>query len=305
MSPRFLFARPAAVLWLVFGLVALRTVSGAAQEADPKLPSLEENRAAQDDSDPIEPSGRIVLFNGKDFTGLTTWHSVHGYDAPEEIYRVTEGMIHIRGEQEGYIRTNQRFRNYHVSVEYKWGKHRTNPSDRVRNSGLLLNGSGIDGGASGRYMASIECQLAQGREGDAIGIGGRDRRGEPVRSVFTGIMKIGEDRYPRWNPTEGEPLTYSGRQFWWSKHDPEFQNAIDTRGRFDVASPLGEWTRVEAICWQDTVTIKVNGETVMQLYDVHPSSGYILLQNEKYEIYFRNFEVGPVAEADRFAKPAE
>lgn len=285
-------------------LAALRVDFLAAQETSTKLPSIEQNKAAQDDSEPIEPTERIVLFNGKDLAGLTTWHSEHGYDSPPELYRVTDGAIHIRGDQDGYVRTNQRFKNYHVGVEYKWGSHRTNASNLVRNSGLLLNGSGIDGGAGGKFMASVECQLAQGREADAIGIGGRDKNGDPIRTTFTGIMKVGEDRYPRWNPTEGKPLKYSGRQFWWSKHDPEFKNRIDTQGRFDVASPYGEWTKVEAICWEDTVTLKINGHTVMQLFDVHPSSGYILLQNEKYEIFFRNFEVKPVAEEDRFTKPA-
>ena len=38
---------------------------------------------------------------------------------------------------------------------------------------------------------------------------------------------------------------------------------IDTRGKNDVASPLGEWTRVECVCQGGTITIKINGETMI------------------------------------------
>ncbi|SVA41071.1 uncharacterized protein METZ01_LOCUS93925 [marine metagenome] len=44
----------------------------------------------------------------------------------------------------------------------------------------------------------------------------------------------------------------------------------DSRGNKDVASPKGEWTRVEAICRGRTVTIKINGVIVNQAVDVFP-----------------------------------
>ena len=74
-----------------------------------------------------------------------------------------------------------------------------------------------------------------------------------------------------------------------------FEELLDTRRRDDVASPLGEWTRVECICGQTSITIKINGVTVNQCFDVYPSAGKILLQNEMNEVDFRNFKLRPLA----------
>ena len=61
-----------------------------------------------------------------------------------------------------------------------------------------------------------------------------------------------------------------------------------------MASPLGEWTNVECICDGDRITVKINGQTVNECYNVFPASGKILLENEKNEIYFRNLEIRPL-----------
>ncbi len=68
------------------------------------------------------------------------------------------------------------YRDYHLIVEYKWGK-RTDGGKFVRNSGILLHATGPDGGAGGTWMSSIECQLAQGCVGDLIPIRGKDEAG--------------------------------------------------------------------------------------------------------------------------------
>ena len=73
-----------------------------------------------------------------------------------------------------------------------------------------------------------------------------------------------------------------------------FEELLDTRGKDDVASPVGAWTRVECICNGDRITIKINGRIVNECYDVSPSVGKILLENEKNEIFFRNFEIRPL-----------
>ncbi|MFT5525609.1 MAG: hypothetical protein ACI9HK_003579, partial [Pirellulaceae bacterium] len=97
----------------------------------------------------------------------------------------------------------------------------------------------------------------------------------------------------RWSPS-GEPTAYSGRQFWWSKHQPGFKEKVDTRGKDDVASPFGKWTKVECICRANKVTIKINGTTVNECYNVFPQAGKILLQNESNEVFFRNMEIRPL-----------
>jgi hypothetical protein len=54
-----------------------------------------------------------------------------------------------------------------------------------------------------------------------------------------------------------------------------------------------EWFTEEIIVKDKTVTIKVNGKTVNEAFDVYPAAGKILLQSEGFELYVRRFELLP------------
>src|SRR5579884_2862942 len=187
----------------------------------------------------------IKLFNGKDLTGLTTWVKGTRRDDPTRVFSVRDGILHVSGEGNGYIATNREYKDYHLTVEYRWGK-RTDGGKYVRNSGVLLHATGPDGSANGVWMASIECQLAQGCVGDLIPIRGKDAKGEAIPVSFKSETVLGPDKRPRWK-AGGAVQTFTNRQLWWSRHDPTFKELLDTRGKDDVESPLGEWTRVECI----------------------------------------------------------
>src|SRR4051794_39687729 len=82
--------------------------------------------------------GEVVrLFNGKDLTGLYTWLKDSKRADPRRVFRVTDGLLHITGDSYGYLATDKPYRDYHLVVEYKWGK-RTDGGKYVRNSGILL-----------------------------------------------------------------------------------------------------------------------------------------------------------------------
>ena len=197
----------------------------------------------------------------------------------------------IEREGNGYVATEKAYRDYQLVVEFKWGE-KTYGSKTVRNSGLLLHAVGPDGNRS-PWMSAIEVQVAQGCVGDFIVIRGKDESGAPVPVTLTSDTVMDRDGRTRWKKG-GTPTTYSGKQFWWSKHDPDFEELIDTRGRADVESPLGEWTRVECICSGKRITVIVNGVTVNECYDAFPSAGKILLESEGFEILFRKFELYPL-----------
>lgn len=95
-------------------------------------------------ADPVRPTEKIVLFNGKDLSGLTPWLKATKRDDPLKVFRVTDGVIHITGEGAGYLATEREYRDYRVVIEYKWGK-KTDGGKYVRNSGLLLNAVGPHG----------------------------------------------------------------------------------------------------------------------------------------------------------------
>src|SRR5438874_113182 len=69
---------------------------------------------------------------------------------------------------------------------------------------------------------------------------------------------LGPDRKPRWKKG-GEAREFTSRRLWWSRHDPTFEELLDTRGKDDVESPLGEWTKVECTCEGKRITVQVNG----------------------------------------------
>jgi hypothetical protein len=248
-------------------------------------------------AEPISPhKGVIQLFNGKDLTGLHTWLKDTKREDPRKVFTVEDGVLHVSGEGYGYLATDKEYRDYRVVVEYKWGK-RTDGGKYVRNSGILLHGVGPDGGAGGTWMSCIECQLAQGCVGDLIVIRGKNEKQETIPVRLTSDVVLGPDKHPRWKKG-GDPHVFTQSQLWWSLHDPDFKELLDTRGKNDVESPLGKWTRVECVCAGKRIQVTVNGTVVNECYDVYPAAGKILLQCEGFEIYFRKFELHPLAKAD-------
>jgi hypothetical protein len=243
--------------------------------------------------EPASPKEVVKLFNGKDLTGLTTWLRDTKREDPRKVFSVEDGMLHISGDGYGYVATANEYRDYHVVVEYKWGK-KTDGGKFVRNSGVLLNAIGPDGGANGTWMSCIECQLAQGCVGDLIVIRGKDEKQSVIPVQLTSNVEIGPDKKPRWKEEGGKPTVFTNRQLWWSQHDHDYKELLDTRGKNDVESPVGEWTRVECICKGPTITVIVNGHTVNKAYDVFPPAGKILLQTEGFELYVRKFELQPL-----------
>jgi hypothetical protein len=237
--------------------------------------------------DAASPTERTALFNGKDLTGWRTWLKESGRDDPKNVFSVRDGMIHVSGEGNGYIATDKAYRDYRLDLEYRWGK-KTDGGKYVRNSGVLLNAVGPDGGA-GAWMSSIECQLAQGCAGDLIVIRGKDAKGEVVPvSITSDVVLVG-----------AKPKTFTKSQLWWNLHDPDFKELIDTRGKDDVESPLGEWTKVGIECEGKRIRVFINGKQVNECYDAFPAAGQILLQSEGFEMDFRNVELRPLGKTDK------
>jgi hypothetical protein len=244
----------------------------------------------------LSPADHVIeLFNGRDLEGWYGWLKETHYDDPKRVFTVHNGMLRISGEVPGYIGTRKAYRDYHLIAEYKWGDL-TYGSKTVRNSGILLHAIGSDGNPS-PWMSSIECQIAQGCVGDFIGIRGKDERGQPVPVTFSSETVLASDGRTRWKKG-GKRTDYSGKQFWWSHHEAGFQELIDTKGKNDLESRLGEWTRVECTCRRNRITIAVNGTTVNECFDTFPSQGKILLESEGFEILFRKLELHPLKRAE-------
>ena len=116
------------------------------------------------------PGKKVVLWNGEDFTGWTRFVGEAAADV-NDVWRVRGDILYCAGKPNGYIRTKDSYRNYHLHVEWRWPETPTN-------SGVLLHANGTDA----VWPACIECQLKAGSAGDLVLING------------TGITTDGVDR---------------------------------------------------------------------------------------------------------------
>ncbi len=228
----------------------------------------------------------IQLFNGKDFTG---WEVLVGEESipleEQEIFSVKEGEIHVYPTQKGGSKqpfaglvTKRSFENYHLKVDFKWGKKKFAPrANAVRDAGVLVHV--MD--ANKIWPASVELQIQEGDTGDLWIIGAQAK------------SKI-----------DGASFTYSPK------------GSLVTRPE-DVSRPYSKvsrsyswerpgWNMVELIVRGDHAIFKVNGRIVNEAIDcrkveadgsVSPLvNGRILLQAEGSEVFYRNVVLLPLAE---------
>jgi hypothetical protein len=234
-------------------------------------------------------------------------------------------MICISGDGFGYLATEKRYANYELIAEFKWGeKNFRGRENKARDSGIFLHADGPDGNsvdAGGAYKGAVECQIMEGAVGDLLKIRSRPwvvpftHRGYQLRTEFVIL--------PRWTANVSHERDAEGYRWWrkdgneirdeglagrlnWKLKDPQWKDALGFRGKHDVDSPLGEWTRIRCICRENMITIFVNDDKVNQIREVvvhrikevDTSAGQILLQCEGSEIYFRRLELHPLAKIE-------
>lgn len=225
----------------------------------------------------------------------------------EKIWYLTEdGRLHITGRGWGYLRTNARYRDYHLVFEYQWGEHTWKPrADAARDCGLLVHGFGEDGAYAGTWMNSIEAQLIEGGSGDILVLAYQNRGGEKAPTRLTATVKNDRDGEPVWTPEGGEarvfpPADKLNARINWQHRSPDWVDVKGYRGPKDIENPPGEWNRMEVICRGDTVRVLLNGVLVNEGTQAHPSEGFICLQAEGAECWVRRYELWPL---DRFKEP--
>jgi hypothetical protein len=252
---------------------------------------------------PALADNTIRLFNGKDLTNFYTWLVNHHYEDPDKVFTVVDQIdgapaLRVSGQHFGAFVTREEYSDYHLVVEYRWGPVTWAPrKDATKDSGILLHCQGRDGNTSanfnGPWMLSQECQIIEGGTGDFILVAGHDENGQritPKLTVRAGKNPKGEDTY---DPT-ASPREFQGGRINWFGRDPEWKDVLGFRGKNDVESPDGEWTRVEVICDGDKITNIVNGVTVNVGTNSSLTRGKIQFQSEGAEVYFRKVELTPL-----------
>jgi hypothetical protein len=226
----------------------------------------------------------VKLFNGKDLTNFYTFLKDYGKNNdPKKVFTVRDGMIRVSGEVFGYFVTEKEYENYHLVVEFKWGKQTWEPrKNRALDSGVLLHCVGEDK----VWMESIECQMIEGGTGDFILVGGKS---QPTLSVRA--EKRGGQYY--YNPKADLVPVKSGRINWYAR-DPAWKDEQGFRGEKDVENPPGEWNKLECICKGGDITNMLNGKIVNAGTMASHRRGKILFQSEGAEVFFRQIDLWPL-----------
>ena len=261
------------------------------------------NVASTAPADPpaIVPHQPIVLFNGKDLSHFYTWEAVHGREDPDRVFTVVDQIagapaIRLSGQHTGGIVTKDRYANYRLIAEYRWGVVTWQPRlNRIRAGAISLHCQGEDGNYRkdfrGPWMRAVEFFLGEGAVGDLVLLGGYERgQAEPIVPQLTVRLKAGA---MIWDP-DGAPTEVKKGRIHWRNRDPEWKDVPGFRGRHDVEKPLGEWNRIEAVCAGGNVTFFVNGVKVNEGTDGTFKEGRIMFPSEAAEIFFRRIELHPL-----------
>ncbi|GAB2702061.1 DUF1080 domain-containing protein [Mucilaginibacter koreensis] len=251
----------------------------------------------------VKKDSWVNLFNGKDLSG---WDTYLGPDLddngkplsatplglnndPRKVFTIVnengEKIIRISGENWGAITTKQEYENYHLQLQFKWGKLLWGQKKKgnKKDSGLLYHSVGKFGADYMAWMRAQEFQVEEGNCGDYWGCAGG--------AADIPAVKRSETDYVY--DANGPLLSFSDK----SKNG---RHCIKQAGD---EKPSGEWNTLDLYCHGDTSIHVLNGKVAMVLY--HNSQidngttspmakGKIQLQSEGAEIFYRNIRMQPI-----------
>ncbi|WP_025864304.1 3-keto-disaccharide hydrolase [Prolixibacter bellariivorans] len=236
-------------------------------------------------------AGWRSLFNGKNLKGWETYvgplekggKPLGIKKDPMKIYSVVkedgQPAIRISGEINASLATRNSFENYHLHLEFKWGKLVFSQ----RNSGLLYHSYGPFGSALNVWMNSHELQMKHGNLGDLYCMGDTYSKIPCIKNGNQYIYQTGEAQVAFGNDEAAKICSKSA----------------------DYEKPLGEWNSIDLYCFGSTSVHVINGKVNMVSYDSRKwvngellplVKGKIQLQSEGGELFIRNIRIKRIKE---------
>lgn len=213
-----------------------------------------------------------------------------------EIFQFRDGQLHISGQGYGYVATRKDFANYHLVIEFRWGRTTWGErTKRARDNGLLIHAHGPHGAYAGSWMASVEAQIIEGGTGDILVLSPTLKDGSALTTSVTVESTLDPNGQKLWKPGAPRQAVTKGRVNW-EKRDPAWTDTIGFRGQHDLDAPVGEWNRFEVVARGDTLRYFFNGTLVNEAFAVTPAAGRICLQTEAAEMIVRRYELWPLGE---------
>lgn len=249
-------------------------------------------------------SSKQDLFNGKDITGWETYigptydTTIQKFDSlkveglnhdKRKVFSVVQedgaSAMRISGENFGGISTVQEFSNYHLTLQFKWGKLKWHPKKKSkRDSGLLYHAVGDHAGDGSFWMRSQEFQIQEGDCGDYWGVAGGMVDVPAIKK--DSLSYVYDPKELLINFSEGSEV---GRHCIKNPH---------------AELPTGQWNTVELYCLGDTSVHIMNGQVTMMLFNSKQNvngivselkKGKIQIQSEGAEVFYRSIRVEPIS----------
>lgn len=171
---------------------------------------------------------------------------------PLKVFDFTNEVLRVSGEEFGYVVTERSFKNFKLTLDFKWGEKKFPPrANERRDAGILYFVQNEKGDKI--WPQSIEFQIQEGDCGDIwlvdnVSITANDTAFAP--SAYKRIVKLKE-----------------------------------------AEKPKGQWNKAEVIVREGTITHLLNGEIVNKASNPSIFEGKIVLQSEGSEIFYRNVVV--------------
>ena len=262
------------------------------------------NAAHGSPNDAIIPTKRIALFDGSSLKGLYPWFNNSKFSDPKKVFSVKDKQLRVSGELMGSLITQDRYKDYVMVLEFKWGNMTWGGRrQKAKDAGLLFHSNGAEGGWRNKLMPHIQSQIMEGSMGDIMMLPQTENTAKKFPMSFKSRVKKVLNETNTWNYRDGYVWSESGnaRTFntdvatvHWSNWDPGWNDKIGFRGKVNLESPDGKWNQMIISAESNKVEVFFNGQKINEVYDVQPSQGKIQLETEFAEYFVRRWELNPL-----------
>ncbi|PTN09736.1 DUF1080 domain-containing protein [Mangrovibacterium marinum] len=194
-----------------------------------------------------------ALFNQENLSGWYAFSKEDGkLEHAEDLFRVSDQMIHLYGPKAGYLMSQKSFREFVLKAEFRWNTDTTfSRKSSKKNSGLmyLVPKSAKDT----LWPQGIQFQIKEGATGD-----------------FILLQHVTLEQ----NGTRNQPGP-----------------SVVVKRTDDAEKEAGQWNQIEIRVENGEIKQLLNGKLVNEGRYPSVTKGRILLQYEGYPIDFRNIEI--------------
>lgn len=213
-----------------------------------------------------------------------------GLNTGNDTYRVftvieedNQAVLRVSGEIYGAVTSKQSYRNYHLSLQFRWGALKWQPRlTKLKDSGILYHAIGDHGQEYFRaWMLSQEFQIMEGHIGDywQQATSAIDIRAYQPEYIMNAVAD------------EGQPFIKVGK-------GEEIQGFVLRKE--NAEKPAGQWNTIELITYEGQSLHIVNGHVVMVLKNSRYLdngiskplvAGKIQLQSEAAEVFYKDIKI--------------